>query len=33
MIAQPSENITVEDVVAMFAADGVTIAQVSDAFE
>jgi hypothetical protein len=31
--AQPSENITVEDVVAMFAADGVTIAQVSDAFE
>jgi hypothetical protein len=32
-MAQPSENITVEDVVARFAADGVTIAQVSDAFE
>jgi hypothetical protein len=31
--AQPSENVTVEDVAAMFAADGVTIAQVSDAFE
>jgi hypothetical protein len=33
MMAQPSENITVEDVAAMFAADGVTITQVSDAFE
>jgi hypothetical protein len=32
-MAQPSENITVEDVAAMFAADGVTIAQVSDTFE
>jgi hypothetical protein len=31
--AQPSENVTVEDVAAMFAVDGVTIAQVSDAFE
>jgi hypothetical protein len=32
--AQPSENITVEDdVAAMFAADGVTIAQVSDTFK
>jgi hypothetical protein len=25
--AQPSENVTVEDVAAMFAADGVTIAK------
>jgi hypothetical protein len=33
MMAQPSENIMVEDVVAMFAVNGVTIAQVSDAFE
>jgi hypothetical protein len=32
-MAQPSENIMVEDVMAMFAADGVTIAQVSDAFK
>jgi hypothetical protein len=32
-MAQLSENITVEDVAAMFAVDGVTIAQVSDAFE
>jgi hypothetical protein len=31
--AQPSENVTVEDVAAMFTVDGVTIAQVSDAFE
>jgi hypothetical protein len=31
--AQLSENITLEDVAAMFAVDGVTIAQVSDAFE
>jgi hypothetical protein len=33
MMAQPSENVTVEDVVAMFTAEGVTITQVSDAFE
>jgi hypothetical protein len=33
MMVQPSENITVEDVAAMFTVDGVTIAQVSDAFE
>jgi hypothetical protein len=33
MTAQPSENVTVEDVAAMFAVDGVTITQVSDAFE
>jgi hypothetical protein len=33
MTAQLSENVMVEDVAAMFAADGVTIAQVSDAFE
>jgi hypothetical protein len=31
--AQPSENDMVEDVAAMFAADGVTIAQVSDTFK
>ena len=33
MMAQLSENVTVEDVAAMFAADGVTIAQVSNTFE
>jgi hypothetical protein len=32
-MAQPSENVMVEDVVAMFAADEVTITQVSDAFK
>jgi hypothetical protein len=33
MTAQPSENVTVEDVAAIFAADGVTITQVSDTFK
>jgi hypothetical protein len=31
--AQPSENVTVEDVARLLAADGVTIPQVMDAFE
>jgi hypothetical protein len=32
-MVQLSENVMVEDVAAMFAADGVTIAQVSDTFK
>jgi len=31
--AQMSDNITVEDVVRLFAGDGITIPQISDAFE
>ena len=31
--AQPSENVTVEDVAQLLAADGITIPQVMDAFE
>jgi len=33
MTAQLSENVTVEDVVALFTVDGVSIAQASDVFE
>jgi hypothetical protein len=32
-MAQPSENITVEDVVQLLAADGITIPQVMDTYE
>jgi len=32
-LAQMSDNITVEDVVRLFAGDGITIPQVSDVFE
>src|SRR5882757_10291713 len=33
MMAQPLENIMVEDMAALFAANGVSIAQASDMFE
>ena len=33
MLAQMSENITIEDVVRLFTGDGITIPQISDTFE
>jgi len=32
-LAQMSDNILVEDMVRLFAGDGITIPQISDAFE
>ena len=32
-LAQMSDNITVEDVVRLFAGDGITIPQISDVFK
>jgi hypothetical protein len=32
-MAQPSENVTIEDIARLFAADGVTIPQIVDAYE
>jgi len=32
-LAQMSDNTTVEDMVRLFAGDGITIPQISDAFE